>query len=338
MIEKSFNHFIRLNYIFFNWVDFISACVKLPLNYFRMKLFFNRLILLVLTILLVSCGSGSDAVGQTNDLKNGANKFVFTYAGLPQKPINVFYNIPAGDRTNMPIVFVFHGKERNASDYRDIWTSASNQYGFMVFAPEFNDTDFPGTNGYSLGNVYQDGNNPSVQTLNNESVWTFSVIEPLFDYIKGNVKSAKTTYDLFGHSGGGQFVHRFVMFKPNARFNRAVAANSGWYTVPDGIASFPVGIVNCPVSDANPTSYFGRKLYITVGELDTNSADPSLVHNTAVDLQGMNRFDRANYFFAKSRNYATAVQATFAWQFRTVPNSGHNATLMSNDAIKLLFQ
>jgi len=324
--------------IFLNWVDLFSSCNKLHLHYFGMKLFFNRMTVLALIIILASCGTGSEAVGQTNDFKNGADKFIFTYAGLPQKPINVFYNIPSGDRTNMPIVFVFHGKERNASDYRDIWTSASNQYGFMVFAPEFNDADFPGSNGYSLGNVFQDGNNPSPQTLNNESVWTFSVIEPLFDYIKNNVKSSQSAYDLFGHSGGGQFVHRFVLFKPNARYNRAIAANSGWYTVPDGVANFPVGIVNSPIINSDPTSYSGRKLYITVGELDTNSDDPSLVHNTAVDLQGMNRFDRANYFFAKSRDYATTVHANFVWQFRTVPNSGHSATLMSKDAIKLLFQ
>ena len=303
-----------------------------------MKKISNKIVLLIFCILLFSCGKDGDVVGQTNDFKNGANKFVFTYAGLPQKPINVFYNIPPGDRTNMPIVFVFHGKERNAIDYRDIWISASNQYGFMIFAPEFNNTDFPGSNAYSLGNVYQDGNYPSSQTLNNESVWTFSIIEPLFDYIKTNVNSAKTTYDMFGHSGGGQFVHRFVLFEPNARYNRAIAANSGWYTVPDGVAGFPFGILNCPVFDRNPNSYFGRKLYITVGELDTNSDDPSLVHNTDVDLQGMNRFDRANYFFSKSRNYATSVQANFAWQFHTVANSGHNATLMSNDAIKILFQ
>ena len=65
--------------------------------------------------------------------------------------------------------------------------------------------------------------------------------------------------------------------------------------------------------------------------------DPSLRHNTASDLQGLNRLDRANYFFSKSQTYANSVQSTFNWQFRTVANSGHDATLMSNDAIKLLF-
>jgi pimeloyl-ACP methyl ester carboxylesterase len=142
---------------------------------------------------------------------------------------------------------------------------------------------------------------------------------------------------MFGHSGGGQFVHRFVLLKPNARYNKAVAANSGWYTVPDGVANFPYGIMNCPITAVSPNTYFSRKLYVTVGALDNNGSDASLRHNTASDLQGLNRLDRANYFFSKSQIYANSVQATFNWQFHTVANSGHDATLMSNDAIGLLF-
>ena len=143
---------------------------------------------------------------------------------------------------------------------------------------------------------------------------------------------------MFGHSAGGQFVHRFVLIKPNARFNKAVAANSGWYSVPDGIANFPYGIMNSPISAINPNNYFSRQLYITVGALDNNGLDSSLRHNTASDMQGLNRLDRANYFFSKSQIYANSVQAIFNWQFHTVANSGHDASLMSNDAIRILYQ
>jgi hypothetical protein len=301
-----------------------------------MKLFFFKISICILVI-FTSCSKETGTTDQIDQLKVGSNQFVYTYSGLPQKPINVFYNIPNGNRTNMPIVLLFHGEERNAQDYRDLWVNASNQYGFMVFAPEFSVADFPGGSSYIIGNVYQDGNYPTAVTLNNESVWTFSIVEPLFDYLKINSGSAALSYDMFGHSGGGQFVHRFVMLKPNARYNRAVAANSGWYTVPDGVASFPYGIMNCPITSISPNNYFSRKLYVTVGALDNNGSDASLRHNTASDLQGLNRLERANYFFSKSQIYANSVQAAFNWQFHTVPNSGHDAVLMSNDAISLLF-
>lgn len=299
------------------------------------NLFFSVQILLF--FVLYSCTKdGSDA--QVLELLNsGSDKFVFNYSGLPQKQINVFYHIPSGDRTNMPIVFVFHGEERNASYYRDIWVNAANKIGFMVFAPEFSAKDFPGGSSYIIGNIYQDGNFPTPQTLNDESVWTFSVIEPLFDFIKINAGSNVLTYNMFGHSGGGQFVHRFVLFKPNARFNKAVAANSGWYTVPDGVANYPYGIMNSPLTAMSPNNYFGKQLYISVGALDNNGSDSSLRHNEASDLQGLNRFDRGNYFFTNSQKYAQNKNAVFNWKFSVVPNSGHDPVKMSNEAVYQLF-
>ena len=292
---------------------------------------------MVLFFALASCTKNSTPESDSGLLNSGSGSFVFTYSELPQKPINVFYHIPSGERQNMPIVMVFHGDERNAIDYRNIWVKASDQYGFMVFAPEFSNADCPGGSSYIIGNVYQDGNFPTPQTLNKETIWTFSIIEPLFDFIKTNSGSNALTYDLFGHSGGGQFVHRFVLLKPNARYNKAIAANSGWYTVPDGVANFPYGIMNSPITSIQPQNYFGRQLYITVGELDNYGSDSSLRHNTASDLQGLNRLDRAHYFFSNSQSYAQKMNSEFNWIFRVVPNSGHDPTKMSNDAVPILF-
>ena len=296
------------------------------------------IIIISLFIIVTSCSKDNTQTLDSAILNSGTNKFIYLYPELPQKPLNVFYNIPSGDRKNMPIVLIFHGEERNAIDYRDIWINASNKNRFMVFAPEFNTVDFPGGSSYIIGNVFQDGNYPTPQTLNNENLWTFSIIEPLFDFIKTKAGSTVETYSLFGHSGGGQFVHRYVLFKPNARINKAIAANSGWYSVPDGIANYPYGIMNSPLSLIAPNSYFEKQLYITVGELDNNGSDSSLRHNTASDLQGLNRLERANYFYTNSQSYALKMNSKFNWKFHIVSNSGHDPTKMSNDAINLLFQ
>ncbi len=318
--------------------DFDFFYINLHINIqkpFMKSHFFGMQIILI--FVLSSCTKDSLNTIDSGLLNSGSNKFVYIYPELPQKPINVFYHIPSGDRKNMPIVIVFHGEERNAMYYRDIWVNASNKLGFMVFAPEFSSVDFPGGSSYIIGNVYQDGNFPTPETLNSESIWTFSIIEPLFDYIKTNSGSNALTYDMFGHSGGGQFVHRFVLFKPNARFNKAIAANSGWYTVPDGVANYPYGIMNSPLTSIPPNNYFGRQLCITVGSLDNNGSDSSLRHNTASDFQGLNRLDRANYFYSNSQKYAQKTNSDFNWKFSVVPNSGHDPIKMSNDAVYLLF-
>lgn len=301
-----------------------------------MKTYYFR-IQIILFFVLSSCTKDSSNTLDSGQLNSVTNQFIYTYSGLPQKPLNVFYHIPSGDKKNMPIVFIFHGEERDARYYRDIWINAANKFGFMIFAPEFNAVDFPGGSSYIIGNVYQDGNFPTPATLNSESVWTFSIIEPLFDYVKTTFESSASTYDMFGHSGGGQFVHRFVLFKPNARFNKAIAANSGWYTVPDGIANYPYGIMNSPLAAIAPNSYFRKQLHISIGALDNNGSDSSLRHNVASDLQGLNRLERANYFFTNSQNYAKKNKNEFNWKLRIVPNSGHDPVKMSNDAINILF-
>ena len=301
----------------------------------------NKLLFVIVLMIAFAACSKKTPTTQVDATIQGTNFFNFTYAGLTQKPIKVFYHIPQGDKTTMPILLIFHGDERNAEDYRNWCIAYANQYHFMVFAPEFTDQNFSGASGYAIGNVYTDGNNPTPLTLIPQDQWTFSYIEPLFDHIKAASGSARNTYKIFGHSGGGQFVHRFVMFKTNARYDTAVAANSGWYTVANpsiNYPNYPYGISNSPLATVNPNNYFSRRLIVSVGQLDTNSNDSSLRHNTASDAQGLNRFDRANYFYQKSQVYATSTNAIFNWRFNIVPNSGHNAQLMMDAAVKLLFQ
>ena len=76
----------------------------------------------------------------------------------------------------------------------------ANKNSFMVFAPEFNSDNFPSGDMYNLANIFQDGDNPSIDTLNSPDIWTFSIIDQLFDFIKNEVGSNQTTYNAWGHS------------------------------------------------------------------------------------------------------------------------------------------
>jgi hypothetical protein len=46
---------------------------------------------------------------------------------------------------------------------------------------------------------------------------------------------------------------------------------------------------------------------------------------------------RIHYFFKNSQSYAQAVHSEFNWQFREVPNSGHDPIKMLIDAFQILF-
>jgi hypothetical protein len=51
-------------------------------------------------------------------VSNSTGSFTYTPAApLNSKPITVFYRIPAGNITTMPILFSFHGDERDGDKY-----------------------------------------------------------------------------------------------------------------------------------------------------------------------------------------------------------------------------
>ena len=100
---------------------------------------------------------------------------------------------------------------------------------------------------------------------------------------------------MFGFSAGAQFVHRFIQFKPNARFDKVVAGAAGWYTVPDNTIPFPYGYENSILNTANLDNLLSSDLYIQVGALDNNPNSAGLRHNEYADAQGLNRVTTVSY-------------------------------------------
>ncbi len=267
---------------------------------------------------------------------NSTGSFVFTPSGpLGNQPVEVFYHIPDGDITSMPIVFSFHGAARNGDDYRNYWINMANDNNFMVFAPEFTSQNYPGLgDNYLMGNIFDDGDNPSPSTFNNPNEWTFSVIDPIFNQIKADINGTQQAYNAWGHSGGAQFLHRFLLYMPNSQLDVAVCSNAGWYTVPENSVSFPYGIENGQLPNSDLVSAFSKKLIVHLGQNDTDPNSPGLRHNGVVDnQQGSHRLERGQYFFNTSQTESQNLNATFNWEKHEVPNVGHDAQLMANDAL-----
>ena len=286
---------------------------------------------------------------------NSSGAFTFN----PQYPLNrpsirVFYHIPQGDISIMPIVFSFHGSGRNGDDYRDLWIDMANQHGFMIFAPEFSSSNYPGLgDNYLMGNVFEDGDNPAQSEFNDPSEWTFSTIDPLFEYIKSNVLGTQTFYNAWGHSGGAQFLHRFALFVPNSKLGVAVCSNAGWYTVPETGVDYPYGIslpfgpvdqdlfdfLQSPSNDLNINldQFFSKSLIIHLGTNDTDPNSSGLRHNTEVDnQQGLNRYVRGQYFFSSSQSKAEDLNIEFNWERHDVPGASHQSQVMANDALQFI--
>lgn len=279
---------------------------------------------------------------QDNSLKpNSTGVLIYTPTGvLSDKSINVYYHLPQGDLTTLPILFSFHGGSRNANDYRDDWIEMANANNFMVFAPEFNSADFASGDMYNLANVFQDGDNPSLDTFNSSDSWTFSIIDQLFDFIKNEIEGNQATYNAWGHSAGAQFLHRFVFYLPESKLNIAVCSNAGWYTVPESAIVFPYGLLESQLSNSNLITAFSKKLYVHLGDADTDPNSSSLRHNEIVDeQQGLNRLVRGRYFFETSKEKAESLNAVFNWaKTPEVSGVGHDHSAMALDALQYILE
>tara|TARA_B100001564_G_scaffold7221_1_gene6178 strand:- start:105428 stop:106621 length:1194 start_codon:yes stop_codon:yes gene_type:complete len=283
------------------------------------------------------------------------DSFIFSPPHPLERPtVEVFYHIPSGDISSMPILFSFHGASRNANDYRDFWINMANENEFMVFAPEFSSSNYPGLgDNYLMGNVFEDGDNPEAGELNSPNHWTFSVIEPLFEYIKLDISGSQESYNAWGHSGGAQFLHRFAMFVPQSNLGIGICSNAGWYTVPEDNINYPYGIglpfgsTNLNVFDflqnsfdglnINYQEFFQKNLLIHLGTNDNDPDSSGLRHNSVVDnQQGLNRYDRGHYFFETSQNEAQFLNLQFNWLQFDAEDISHNDQLMANDALQYL--
>jgi hypothetical protein len=274
-------------------------------------------------------------VGQ-NLSQNSTGSFTFTPTGpLSNQPVEVYYHIPNGDISTMPIVMSFHGSSRNGSDYRDYWITMANANGFMVFAPEFSDSNYPGLgDNYLMANIFEDGDNPSLSTYNNPDEWTFSVLDPIFEDIKSDISGTQEVYNGWGHSGGAQFLHRFIMYMPSSKLDVAVCSNAGWYTVPENTVSFPYGILNGQLPSSTLITAFSKKLIVHLGQNDTDPNSPGLRRNNVVDnQQGIHRLERGQHFFSTSQLKAQGLNTAFNWEKHEVAGIGHDAQQMANAAL-----
>lgn len=254
----------------------------------------------------------------------GSSQIVFGGWSGPSLP--VFVHKPKNAGADSRIVFVMHGVLRDGDRYRDEWRDLAEQHDLIIVVPTFGRKDFPTTESYNLGNILdeQGRRNPRAQ-------WSFSAIEPLFDEIVCRVGGRQQGYALYGHSAGGQFVHRYVAFAEAPRMEVAVAANSGWYTMPND-AAFPYGWGGAAAGLVSPQRAFQRPLTILLGTKDTDRNDPNLRRNAEADSQGLTRFARGHGFLMAARERADPA-APFGWRIAYAPGIGHDNGGMAPFAI-----
>jgi hypothetical protein len=286
----------------------------------------------ILILMTLSCFHVQNGPGN-NQIRNGAGSFIFTdRRGHPDKTITVWYYRPSGLSSKSPLVFVMHGAKRDARRYRDEWEVHAERAGFLLIVPEFAHKYYPGMREYNEGNLFDKMENPVP-----ENDRAFTVIEHLFDYAKETTGNQSPSYDIYGHSAGGQFVQRMVLFKADSRIRTAIAANPGAYAMASFSEKYPHGIRNSGLTPDSLRAAFKRKFILLLGEKDVVEDDGMLPISPETSAHGNNRFERGNNFYDLAKKEASRLGMIFNWKLTTVSGAAHNDAQLAPTAARLLF-
>ncbi|MEL7492016.1 MAG: heavy metal-binding domain-containing protein [Pseudomonadota bacterium] len=274
-------------------------------------------------------------------------------AGRAEHLIKVHYYLPGAYSPDTRILLVVPGAGRNSFEYRNEWLGVARRENTLVAAMGYPDEHYDFA-AYHMGGVIKnlelrnpdtatpgviriDDGDLTFDTNPNPEEWLFNDFDRVFGYLKKATGLPAPHYDIFGHSAGGQILHRMALFYPASRARKILAANAGWYTLPNLNAPLPSGLLGSPITKNDLVRSFASNLTILLGENDNSDrAGGTLLHTPTIDRQGLDRLSRGRNFYELSHRQADALGADFRWALSTVPNVGHDFREMSKAAAGLV--
>jgi len=296
-------------------------------------------------------------VGEVS-IKNGSGLFLIPGGkGKEGSVIKVYYHQPANFHSESRVLIVLPGAGRNGDDYRDAWVEASEKYGMLILSPGYPDSSYAFTDYHMCGLITDSNFRNSIEYVENTNMvrldesklnfkvitdpdlWIFSDFDRIFDLAVDELGSAQTNYDIFGHSAGGQILHRFAIFYPNSKADKILSSNSGFYTLPNIETRLPFGLKKTGVTDNDLKFSFEKKLVLFIGEKDNeNEIGGTLLRSESADSQGLHRLERSRYFYEKSMVKARELGVAINWELEVVSGVGHDFKRMSMAAVEYLYE
>ena len=234
-------------------------------------------------------------------------------------PIDVITYIPPNATPGTPILMVIPGASRDAQRFHASWLDLAKKNHFSVITIGAKKSFFPDEYSYNAGGVITENGD-----LVHESKWLFSALEPIFNDFKKRYGFLSEKFYLFGHSAGGGFVHRYLLFKKKAPVIKAVAANPAFVTLPDKNTLYPFGLKGILNSDKNIKFWMNKDMAILLGEDDLGPRTKPLSNGQMARDQGPNCLERGKLLYSATKIKAKELGFDFNWELITVPEVGHD--------------
>lgn len=296
-----------------------------------MKKFFKSAI--IFFVFMIFQGIFINSVFAEKFLPTGESAYLLDeISGVNSDPIKIHFFRPINWKDGDKIFIFFHGSDRGAKARIKGLKKDAAEKNILLICPEFTKEKYPGNRYYSYGNIMY-GKNYLKSVPKDE--WTINAVNRIIDDVKNKTGAKKSKIIFFGHSAGGQFMHRYLLFSEKIKADLVIAANSGFYTMPDENENFPYGIKNVPVTEKSLKKAFEQNVIIMIGEKDIERKKISMRPEKA-DAQGLNRMERGKKFFSESKEKAAKIHAKFNWKFVMVPKVGHTGNSMARYAFKFI--
>ena len=250
-------------------------------------------------------------------LPDGSDKVTVTAGG---RDLTVFTHRPADCKG--PLVFVFHGTNRNAAEYRDWAKVIADRTGAVVAAPLFDSKEFP-VDAYQMGGLKRKGEfRPAAD-------WTWSLVPQIADELRKREGRPDMPYYLIGHSAGGQFLIRLAGFVQTDAA-RIVVSNPGTLLFPTEEMPFPYGFGELPREvggEAAIQRYLAQPIALYLGTADTVQ-DKNFPKGPLAAKQGDSRYERGKNAYKAAKKLAAEKGWPLNWKVVEADGVGHVAAEM----------
>ena len=232
----------------------------------------------------------------------------------------------------MPILFVMQGADRGWTYLMKTWKQDAQKYRFIVVIPVFTKELYPVEEYQEMG-VYSEGG-----TLNAPERTAAILIDKMFERFRDEISGRQEHYSFYGHSAGGQFVHRALLLHDSPYVERSVVGSPGWYTFPDNREMrYPYGVTDLPyINEDDLRRFVTSDAWVQVSDGDT-LRESFLRKTPEAELQGRNREERGKSFYASICKAAEDLGVENGWKFVEEHNIAHHSSGMGKRAVKYLF-
>jgi predicted esterase len=254
----------------------------------------------------------------------GANSVEYFDPAFPDRLLVLHSARPLNWDPSLPVLIVHHGVGRNGKSYRNYWLDLVDATRVLAISVEFPEQSFPEYLWYNFGNLHaKDG------TANPRQQWTFGIDERLFSALLEQGVTTRRHYGLFGHSAGGQFVHRMLTFGYRDRVAVAVSANAGTYAMPDLGIGWPWGVGETGLDAGALRALLEFPITVMAGTEDTDTTGKFFPKGPRSLRQGAHRYERAQNYVRMGHEAAASLGTLCAWRVIDVPDIGHDGRNMS---------